>query len=183
MKDIKVRQTNLIIETQILKNAFLFECILNNIDTKRFIKEIEVGINQFDNMNYKTNAQGHMTRWTYFSKDKQLNQALSVCIDHFNLDNYLGKSCLADAWGLKMVEHGYTMPHDHGAAPVSGVLYLNTVKGCYLELPDFKRKIAIEKNKIVFFSGLATHKTSRIIGDKVKYAISFNFKQVKDWNN
>jgi len=181
MKDIKVRQTNLIIETEIKKRAFLFECILNNIDTKKYIKKIEEGISQFDNMNYKTNAVGHMTSWTYFTNDKQLNQALSVCIDHFDMDRYLGKSRLRDAWGMKMVEHSYTMPHDHGDAPMSGVLYLNTVKGCYLELPDFKRKIAIEKNKIVLFSGNAIHSTKRIIGDKVKYAISFNFQGIKDW--
>ena len=34
MKDIKVKQTNLILEKNIEKPTFLYECILENINTK-----------------------------------------------------------------------------------------------------------------------------------------------------
>jgi len=66
MKGIRVKQTNLILEKNIEKATFLYECILENINTKKLIKEIEHGITLPSNMNHKTNVRGEMTDWKYF---------------------------------------------------------------------------------------------------------------------
>ena len=184
MKDIRVKQTSLFIEKDILQHAYICECIVDNINTKKFIKAIEEGINHPDNMNYKTNAHGFMTSWQYFVNDPELNSLLSLMIDHFELDSRIGKCYLHSAWGIKMVANSYTRPHHHlgGDVILSGILYLNTLKGHYLELPDFKKNIEVVKNKVVLFKSNVTHSTKRITSiNKAKYAISFNFKNNKSW--
>ena len=181
MKDIKVKQTNLILEKNIEKPTFLYECILENINTKKLIKGIEHGIALPSNMNHRTNVRGDMTHWTYFTNNLDLNSVLSFCIDHFNLDTKMGNSYLKDAWGNKMTRNCFTALHDHSGNSISGVLFLNTCKGHYLEFPELDLKTEVIKNKIVLFRAHLRHKTKRIIDDTVKYAIAFNFRNRENW--
>lgn len=181
MKAIKVKQTNLILEKKISKDAYFYECILENIDTKRLIKEIERGIGLPNNMNHRTNVRGEMTDWKYFARDWEINSLLSFCIDHFDLDKKIGNSYLKDAWGNKMTRNCFTALHDHGGNTMSGVLFLNTCKGHYLEFPELDLKTEVIKNKIVLFSAFAKHGTKRITDNTVKYAIAFNFTLRENW--
>jgi len=178
MKDIRVKKTNLIIEKKIEKETFLYECVLDNLNTKKFIKKINEGIETPDNMNYKTNVNGFMTGWQYFIKDVELNSLLSLLIDYFKLDKKIMHTSLCDAWGNKMVRNGFTMIHDHGDSALSGVLFLNTCKGQYLEFPELNIRTDVIKNKIVLFKGLTSHRTNRITDAQIKYAISFNFQNL-----
>ena len=66
MKDIRVKQTNLILEKKVEKDIFYHEAILENIDTKSLIKDIEIGISSNDNMNYKTNVHGKIYLFLLF---------------------------------------------------------------------------------------------------------------------
>ena len=181
MKDIKVKQTNLILEKNIEKPTFLYECILENINTKKLIKGIEHGITLPSNMNHRTNVRGEMTDWKYFVHDVDLNSLLSFCIDHFNLDSKMGNSYLVNAWGNKMTRNCFTALHDHTGNTVSGVLFLNTCKGHYLEFPELDLKTEVIENKIVLFRGHTRHKAKRITDNTIKYAIAFNFRARESW--
>ena len=181
MKDIKIKQTNIVVEKKIQKDIFFYESILDNVDTKSFIKEIELGINSKDNMNHRTNVHGQMTSWNYFDKNVHLNEILSFCLDHFKLDSKMPNSYLADSWGIKMKKNCFTRPHDHGEATLSGIIYLNTMKNSYVEFPELDFKTKIIKNKIILFSGNLTHQTKRITNNNIKYALSFNFRRNRNW--
>jgi|TARA_R100001086_G_scaffold242090_1_gene169473 hypothetical protein len=180
MKDIRVKQTNLILEKKVEKDIFYNEAILENIDTKSLIKDIEIGISSNDNMNYKTNVHGKMTSWTYFNNNEHINEIISKCLDLFKLDSKIPNSYLAESWGIKMSKNSFTKEHDHAACTMSGVLYLNTVKNYFLDFPELNYRTEIIKNKIVIFHPWLLHKTSRLF-NITKYAVAFNFKKNKNW--
>ena len=113
MKDIRVKQTNLILEKKVEKDIFYHEAILENIDTKSLIKDIEIGISSNENMNYKTNVHGKMTSWIYFNNNEQINEIISKCLDVFKLDSKIPNSYLAESWGIKMSKNSFTKEHDH----------------------------------------------------------------------
>tara|TARA_R100000664_G_C2740797_1_gene129316 strand:- start:893 stop:1435 length:543 start_codon:yes stop_codon:yes gene_type:complete len=180
MKDIVVKPS-ICFEKKIQKHIFYYESILKNVNTKHFIKGIDAGINLDNNMNYRTNVHGKMTSWTYFNKNEHLNDILSKCLDVFDLDFKLPSSFLAESWGIKMNKNAFTKEHDHAACSMSGVLYLNTLKNCFLEFPELNYKTEIIKNKIILFSSSLLHKTKRISSNYPKYAVAFNFKRKRDW--
>jgi len=175
MKEIKVKP-NIIFEKKVEKDIFYNEAILENIDTKSLIKDIEIGINSNDNMNYRTNVYGKMTSWIHFNNNKQINQIISKCLDVFKLDSKIPNSYLSESWGIKMSSNCFTKEHSHGECTLSGILYLNTVKNYFLDFPELDYKTEIIKNKILIFHPYLLHKTSRLFNN-TKYAIAFNFKR------
>ena len=65
-------QINRHIERTIPQSVFLFEMNFDISKYKdKFIEDIEKGIKDNSNYNYKTNVKGKMTNWTYFTKNNE----------------------------------------------------------------------------------------------------------------
>ena len=146
------------------------------IDTKYFIKEIEKGIKEKENLNYKTNLLSEMTSYKYFLKDKNFFKViLSILdlIDEENLNNNR-KYQLEDAWGFKQSFSHYTMKHDHLPGIISGAIMLSKHPQ-HLFFSEINQTFKCEPGNFVLFSSFLKHKNKRNMIDKVRYGLSFNW--------
>ena len=150
----------------------------NKVDSEYFIKKIEEGISQQDNMNYKTNLKGQMTSFNYFVEDKKLQKLLEYIFDNFPKNIFLGNQVCIEAWGIKCNEGDKTEDHDH-ICDYSAILYLND-SNTAIHFPEINTNILPKKNNFLFFSALLMHGTKRIT-EGCKYAIAFNFIRQKEW--
>ena len=166
-------------EKPVKKQIFFYEACLEPFDENYFIEKIEKGIKENNNFNYKTNVQGEMTSFNFFTEDNFLEKILKNFLKEIKFQTPCGIQ-LKDAWGIKMSDGCYTDFHDHGEASYSGVLYLSKCS-TPLILPEIDKKIYPEKYKILFFNGFLTHGTEKI-KNEVKYALAFNFIEHKKWD-
>tara|TARA_E500000178_G_scaffold308971_1_gene322976 strand:+ start:2340 stop:2855 length:516 start_codon:yes stop_codon:yes gene_type:complete len=146
------------------------------LDLNYFINEIEKGINQENNKNFKTNVKGMMTDWKYFCNDKRLMQFIMTLTSYLDNEKIFHKTYyLGEAWGLKETFGGRTTLHDHSKALWSGVLYLSNIDQP-LVFPEINEEIEVRTGNFAIFSSFLSHKTKNtILDESVKYGISFNF--------
>ena len=171
----------MIIDKEIISKIprdYLFVSGLVDLDPKYFKKRIEEGV-KASSLNYKTNVYGRHTEWNFFNEDKEFVVLLFQMIDHIeslsiNLNNFF----LKDSWGIIEGIGDHTKRHDHGTCYLSGVLYLNDHPQ-KLYLPDIQQEITPKVGRFAIFSSFLQHYTKRNIGDKEKYAISFNFQSTQ----
>jgi len=145
------------------------------------ISDIEKGIVENSNMNFKTNVKGRMTAWDYFNNNTCFKKIL---IEAFNeIENIFNfpECALCEAWGIKIEEGEKTNLHNHFERALSGILYLNK-SDLPIKFPEIKVEIKPEEGTFLLFSGLLKHGTSRSKFSNPKYAIPFNFNIIKDWD-
>ena len=144
-----------------------------DIETPYFINEINKGIKENNNENFKTNVNGYMTSWHYFTRNNNFLKTLFPLFDYLDNLEKIKAYSLHSAWGLKEGFGNYTYPHDHAPNYLSGVIYLNDHDQVLL-FPEIKKEFKPKRNSFILFSSFLIHKTLRNITDIDKYAISFN---------
>ena len=161
-------------------DTLLVEGILDDdvVDTDYFIKKINQGIHEKDNLTKKTNVAGGMTSWRYFSEDKKFTNLLKEIFKI--LPSCEIPDCnLKEAWGIKMEEGQGTKLHNHDYG-YSGIIYLND-SDVPLQFPQLKIKTLPKKNKFLFFSGHLLHGTEPLSKGE-RYALPFNMLTKKSWD-
>ena len=158
-----------------IKIDYLFIQGALDIDSNYFINEINKGIKEKENENFKTNVKGLMTSWQYFNNNNNLLKGILPIFDYLDSLKNIIPYCLHSAWGIKEGFSNYTHEHDHGHEPnyFSGIIYLNDHTQTLL-FPEIKLKFKPILNSFVLFSSFLKHKTIRNTSNKEKYAISFN---------
>lgn len=167
------------VQSKIEKDYFFVKGNVS-LDTEYFINQIEKGIKEENNQNFKTNVKGMMTDWKFFLNDKKFLQFLLPLIQYVD-DKYLAEKSytLVEAWGLKETFSQYTRLHDHEQSIWSGVLYLNDIDQS-LVFPDINEEVEAKTGNFAIFSSFIKHRTkNRILHDKFKYGIAFNFDERK----
>jgi len=165
---------NKIIKNKI-KIDYLFIQGALDIDSDYFINEINKGIKEKENENFKTNVKGLMTSWEYFNNNANFLKVILPLFDYLDSLKNIKEYYLHGAWGIKEGFSNYTHEHDHGHEPnyFSGIIYLNDHTQTLL-FPQIKLKFKPILNSFVLFSSFLKHKTIRNTSNKEKYAISFN---------
>jgi len=144
-----------------------------NIDNKYFIDEIDKGIQENNNENFKTNVKGYMTSWKYFVQNINFIKVLLPLFDYLDSLENIKKCSLDSAWGIKEGFGNYTASHDHAPNYLSGIIYLNDHTQTLL-FPEIKKEFQPKQNFFILFSSFLIHKTIRNTAEMDKYAISFN---------
>ena len=152
-----------------------------DIDSDYFINKIKNGITNDDNMNFKTNVKSPMTSWHFFNKDLKFNIILSKLIEYVDSYYNFNPYVLAESWGIEMRQGQKTNYHDHQASYWSGVLYLNESEQL-LKFPDINQEVKPGKGVFALFSPFLKHGCSTNYSDEPKYGISFNMREVKNWD-
>ena len=158
-----------------IKLDYLFIQGALDIDSNYFINEINKGIKEKENENFKTNVKGLMTSWQYFNNNNNFLKGILPIFDYLDSLKNIIPYCLHSAWGIKEGFSNYTHEHDHGHEPnyFSGIIYLNDHTQTLL-FPEIKLKFKPILNSFLLFSSFLKHKTIRNTSNKEKYAISFN---------
>jgi len=172
-----------VIRSTINQKYFFAEGSLD-INANYFIQEIEKGINENNNANYKTHVRGKMTSQHYFVRDNEFIKLILPMLDYIDQTNFDFSDptiswshpsyYLREAWGYKEGFGDYTREHSHGVCWLSGVIYLNKHHQ-KLIFPQINKEVTPEKGTFVLFSPFLLHKTKRNITKKSKYGISFNW--------
>ena len=149
------------------------------IDCDYFIEQIEKGFNSKNNMNYKTNIKGSMTSFDYFQKNLKFNNIVRELSEYLDNSYLLKKYYLHDAWGFKTEPGEKTLLHDH-LCYWSGVIYLNKCDQP-LNFPEINQHLNPEKGAFAIFSPWLLHGCERNQDKVPKYGISFNMKELKNW--
>jgi len=163
--------------TTITRSLFIYEDMIENFAPDDLIKKIDQNIS--DKLSYNTNVKNQMTDFKQFSNDIEIHQILKRFTNLFELHLNFGRLALQDCWGTKSCEFVETLRHDHGLG-VSGIIYL-TEGGPGTFFPQFNLNIDEKIGKIIFFNSLALHEVKRTKITNPRYLMSFNFKEVKNW--
>ena len=170
---------NKYIEKKIDIPIFFSECSIDIKDTKDyFISRIEESINSKNNNNFKTNVKGKMTSWNFFVNDQNFHSILNKGIEQIEKFTKLRKSILKEAWGIKIEKGDETYFHNHSECEFSGILYLNNTE-LPIQFPQLNINIVPNTGTLLFFSSILTHGTNVNKLEQAKYAIPFNFYEVK----
>ena len=174
---------NKYIEKEIDIPIFFSECSIDITDNKDyFISKIEESINSKENNNHKTNVKGKMTPWNFFVNDQNFHNILDKGTEQILKFTKLRRSYLRSAWGIKIEKGGETIFHDHSECEFSGILYLNDTE-LPIHFPQLNISIVPKTGTFLLFSAILIHGTSVNKSEQPKYAIPFNFNEVKNWND
>jgi hypothetical protein len=165
--------------TKIEKWYFLLEYQFKDLSFVDILKkEIDEKVGEFD---FKTNVKGRMTKFEEFVNSPILKKLLEEATPVSNVLS-IKDSKLIEAWGNILKEDGNVTEHTHGSATISGILYL-TEGGPGTYFREFNKTVEEKIGKIVFFSGMAYHSVIPTRLNKDRYTISFNFQEIKPWDN
>ena len=153
------------------------------VDAQSLIQQIEKGINEEGNKNYKSNVFAKMTEWKYFLNSKEflmpllhiLNKYDELAVKHTGFKRYYN---LSHAWGYKEGTSEYTFRHDHEPAVISGALFLNKHPQ-QLYFHQIVQTGDCFAGAFVLFSSFLEHNSLpfRNIHAEPRYGISFNLTQ------
>jgi len=142
------------------------------ITDKKYINSLkEEVIKNIDNTySYKTNVQGKMTYWKYFTHQSENFQKIKDILFEYHL---------YEAWGNILNKGDHVVEHDHSAFPknmpvsASGVLYLTDIgPGTYFK--EFNKSIKPEIGKIIIFDPKYRHSVEKYDKDENRITIAFN---------
>jgi|TARA_R110002020_G_scaffold240182_1_gene452853 hypothetical protein len=165
------------ISSKVKKDYFFVEGFVDT-DVKYFIKQIEKGIGESNNSNFKTNVIAPMTSHKYFNQDKKFIQTILPLLDFIDRNLVSYAYYLDSSWGYKEGFSHYTKMHNHVPASISGVIYLNDHHQT-LDFPEIKQEIKPAKGKFILFSPFLEHGCKRNVTDKFKYGLAFNWHPVE----
>ena len=161
------------IKSQIEVPYFFFTGKFENINSDYFINKIKKGIEETNNLNFKTNVKGHMTDWKYFKNDIELWKLLWPIFDLVEKEVKLDQFELFDAWGHCLGMGGSTTFHKHLPSLFSGAIYLNDHIQ-ELQFPEINESLKPEKGSFAVFSSLLKHGCPRNSEMDIKWGLSFN---------
>ena len=150
------------------------------IDSNYFINAMEKGFIEKNNMNYKTNVIGKMTRWNFFNNDPKLFKILQKISNYLDSNYELKRYYLHDAWGLRTDPGEKTDLHQH-LCLWSGIIYLNKCNQP-LKFPEINQTLIPEKGNFAIFSPWLQHGCGINEDSVPKYGISFNFREIKPYS-
>ena len=160
------------VEKQILRPYTFIKGNIN-LDSSYFINEIEKGINDKNNNNYKTNIVGQMTDWKYFVKDKLFIQVVTEIFSKLEKETDFLNFAINEAWGLKQGYGEKTKKHNHLSSYISGIIYLSKCDQP-LVFDEVNEKVEVEIGNFAIFDSWLTHGCSPSLDNTFKYGISFN---------
>jgi hypothetical protein len=169
------------LEKKVQKDIFFIEMDFK-VAPKHFINMIEEGINDNSNLNYRTNVKGCMTSFTYFCEDLDFKILSQMCKDYLDQNIFLPRCRVTEAWGIKTSFNDYTKKHNHFQAVVSGICYLNKSNQKTI-FPELDIEVTPDVGKVVLFHPSLYHFTKPSLELKSKYALVFNFHEIKPWEN
>jgi len=150
-----------------------------DIDSNYFIKQIDKGVSQNDNQNFKTNVTGFMTSYVYFNQDHNFTKTLLPLFDYLDTLKNIAPYYLINSWGVKESFTHFTREHTHVPNYLSGIIYLNNHNQTLI-FPEIKKELKPKKNSFIIFSSFLNHKTIRNTSKTNKYALSFNLQYQGD---
>jgi|TARA_R100000231_G_scaffold113148_1_gene83959 hypothetical protein len=150
------------------------------IDCDYFIKKIKEGCKEKSALNNKTNILGKMTEWRYFINDKKLENPILQIINHVDKTNKLPQYNFSECWGFEVIKGGKTKFHDHTAAIVSGVIYLNECDQPLI-FEEINEKIYPKPGAFAVFSPWLRHGCHMNLDDRSKFGLSFNMNEANTW--
>ena len=160
------------IEKKIQRDYFFIEGVLE-IDADYFLKKIDQGVQEKDNMNFKTAIKGKMTPYKYFLEDPIFVKLVNNFVDYLDENINLTRYQLGDAWGYKIGNQEHTTFHEHFPALWSGAIYLNDNEQI-LEFPEINKGVKPSVGKFVLFSSFLEHGCKKNMSNNLKYGLSFN---------
>lgn len=162
---------------KIHRDVFIAEYQLKNIESINLLKKIiDDSVGEFD---FKTNVRGKMTDFKKFVDNEVFLNLLKECEGFFSSLNFK-KMYLKEAWGNILEEGQEVTEHTHGAAEVSGILYL-TEGGPGTYFPEIQKTITEKIGKIVFFDSQVKHSVLKTNHKDKRYTLAFNFFKIKPW--
>ena len=153
---------------------------LIEIDSDYFIRRIQEGFKDPNNMSNRTNVQDEMTPFQYFNNDPEFVKIINKFIDFIDKEYDLPTYHLYDSWGIKIGYRRWTSEHDHGGNILSGVIYLNSHPQT-LDFNQINEKVKPEKGSFALFSPFLKHKCEKSNSIEPKWGISFNMARVVNW--
>ena len=167
------------IEKRVQRDYFFVKGQID-IDCDYYIEKIKKGVEEKDNMNYRTNVKGKMTSWNFFNNDTNFIKHILKFNKHidknYNLPNYI----LKDSWGFINTPGEKTLFHSHYEAIYSGVIYLNDCDQPLL-FNEIGQQIEPKPGAFGLFPGWLTHGNDTNDTEEVKFGISFNMCSNKVW--
>ena len=152
------------------------------INSKYFINKIEQGIQEENNLSYKTNLLSEMTSWVYFESDQNFIKLLLPVFDFVEQRTFSPhpKWRMKEAWGFKQGLTDYSRIHDHNPHEVflSGSIMLNNHSQS-LHFPEIKETVEAKTGNFAVFSSFLKHYNNRNATDKDRYGLSFNLYYAK----
>jgi len=150
------------------------------VDSKYFIKKIEEGIHQNNNMNFETNVKGSMTSYNFFEKDKKFYHDIILPIfDMLDEQNFEDKYYLKSGWGFKHNFGDYTKKHTHIPNFLSAAIML-TAHSQFLSFPEINENVESKLGNFVIFSSFLSHGNKRNNLEKPRYGLSLNISYDTD---
>lgn len=169
------------LEKKVQKDIFFIEMDFK-ISPKHFINKIEEGINEDSNMSYQTNVKGEMTAWNYFCEDTDFLILAKMAMNYLDQNIFVSRCQLTEAWGIKTSLNQYTKKHNHYSSVLSGILYLNKSNQKTI-FPELDIEITPDVGKVILFHSSLNHFTKPSLDLKPKYAIPFNYNEIKPWED
>jgi len=167
------------INRKVQKEYFFIKGFID-IDSEYFINKIKESCSSEKNLNHRTNIEGLMTPFKFFTQDRKFFKTIMPLIDYID-DNYEKRSyTLVDAWGFELRPREKTLFHDHHTTYWSGVLYLNDCNQP-LEFPEINQELKPQKGAFAIFSPFLKHGCKKNRDTVSKFGLSFNFEEVKNW--
>ena len=150
------------------------------INSDYFIKKIQEGFKDRNNMSLKTNVNDEMTPFCYFNNDPEFLKITNKFIDYIDGEYNFSTYQLKDSWGFKIGYRRWTSEHDHGGNILSGIIYLNSHSQT-LDFNQINEKVEPEKGSFALFSPFLKHKCEKSNSIEPKWGLSFNMAKVVDW--
>ena len=151
-----------------------------DIDCNYFIEKIKQGVEEKDNMNYKSNIKGKMTSWNFFNNDSNFIKHIIKFNKHIDKNYDLPAYTLKDSWGFINSPGEKTNFHSHHQAIYSGVIYLNDCQQPLL-FKEIEQQINPEAGSFGIFSGWLNHGCDTNDTNNHKFGISFNMNEIYPW--
>lgn len=151
-----------------------------NIDCNYFIKKIKQGVEEKENMSYRTNVKGKMTSFNYFNNNLNLIKELKKFIIYIDKNYSLPAYNLIDSWGFINSPGEKTDFHTHSGSLFSGVIYLNNCKQPLL-FKEIDQKVIPKRGAFCLFSSWLSHGCEVNNTNNSKFGISFNMNENPNW--
>mgnify|MGYP003114419365 FL=1 len=167
------------LQKKVQKDYFFIKGQLD-IDCNYFIQKIKQGVEEKENMSYRTNVKGKMTSWKFFNEDQNFLKILRKFINYID-DNYtFPPYSVKDSWGFINLPGEKTNFHNHHEAIFSGVIYLNDCEQPLL-FNEINEKIDPKPGSFGLFSSWLYHGCNVNDTDNCKFGISFNMNEQFPW--
>lgn len=151
-----------------------------DIDCDYFIEKIKQGVEEKQNMSYKTNVKGKMTSWNFFNNNLNFIKQLRKFITHIDKNYTLPAYTLIDSWGFINFSGEKTDYHTHSYSLFSGVIYLSDCQQPLI-FKEIEQEVIPKQGAFCLFSSWLSHGCEINNTNNSKFGISFNMNEKPNW--